>query len=392
MALFLVTCLCVLPLFFPIFSRLMADEGSIPIAANDFDGDLIVNTSDIDDDNDGIVDILEIAENGNDIDSDGDGKPDRLDLDSDNDGILDWKESGALIRLDLSSIRKVGPRLVGEVGTNGLIDVFESPVDTGELAYSLSNVDSRQDDVPDFLDLDSDNDGWPDLREAGVWQGYDTDGDGRLDAPPGSVGNDGIPDYLQVMVDQSCCDLDGDGDTDQSPVNTDMADFPDYQDLDSDNDGIPDIIELNGTDADGDGRVDNFLDVTGGIDGPDGMDDGLVVFPYSPTDNDGNGVEDHVDFIAPPVETGPDSAGSESGQDPQSQEPVPVAPSPDEGGGEANDDVLSDDSGTGAVRTGLNSSGCSIYSARTDSMLFALVVLCIIVLGWRNGTRGRSMP
>lgn len=383
MAVFLVVCLCVLPLFIPVFSRLSAEESAIVIAQNDFDGDLVVNTVDIDDDNDGIPDILEIADNGDDIDSDRDGQPDRLDLDSDNDGILDWQESGALIQLDLSAIRKVGPRLVGTIGSNGLIDAFESPIDTGELSYSLANVDSGQDEVPDFLDLDSDNDGWPDLLEAGVSPDYDSDGDARLDTPPGTVGADGIADYLQQFPDQSCCDLDGDGDQESNPINSDMTDLPDFQDLDSDNDGIYDIVELNGTDADGNGRVDNFLDTTGGINGPDGMDDGLNAFPLSPVDNDGNGVYDHLDIDTSTV--GPAEAG---GEDPTGQLPVPADTEPDQPSPEPSDTepdgLLSDDAGSGAVKTGLNSSGCSINSSANSAMLSIMFLFSVLALGYRR--------
>ncbi len=57
---------------------------------NDFDGDGIPNSTDIDDDNDGIPDVDEAA------DFDGDGQPDSLDLDSDNDGIFDIVEAGGV--------------------------------------------------------------------------------------------------------------------------------------------------------------------------------------------------------------------------------------------------------------------------------------------------------
>ncbi|MFK7889380.1 MAG: hypothetical protein AB8B63_01085 [Granulosicoccus sp.] len=364
-----------------------ADQRNVvPTPQNDFDGDLVVNTADIDDDNDGIPDQLEIAGNGDDVDSDSDGLPDRLDLDSDNDGILDWQESGALIQLDLASLRRVGPRLVGEVGTNGMIDLFETSVDSDQLSYSLSNRDEEQDSVPDFLDLDSDNDGWPDLREAGVSSDYDTDHDGRLDLTEASVGTDGIADYLQWSSEQSCCDLDGDGNQEPSPLNTDLTDLPDFQDLDSDNDGTFDLVELGGTDSDGDGRVDNFLDVTGGLDGPDGMDDGLVAFPLRPVDENGNGVDDHIEYVSGSVDVGPDSAGGDSqGQQPGQAMPdepvtVPTVPSADQ-------------SSSGLVKTGLSSSGCSIYSSTSGIVMWALLALSLSqIAGRRSRVRNRVKP
>ena len=58
------------------------------IVAADVDGDGINNSIDIDDDNDGILDVDELG------DTDGDGVPDCFDLDSDNDGIFDIYEAG----------------------------------------------------------------------------------------------------------------------------------------------------------------------------------------------------------------------------------------------------------------------------------------------------------
>jgi len=343
-------------LFVPFFTTLHAEDVVAPLRINDADGDLIVDTADIDDDNDGIPDLHEIAPDGSDIDSDKDGIPNRLDLDSDNDSILDWLESGAVKTLDLSSLRKLGPRLVGEVGSNGLLDVFEAPLDTGRLRYQIANTDVNQDDIPDYLDLDSDNDGWSDLNESGVSAEYDQNRDARIDAPPGSVGADGIADYLQQINDQACCDINGDGIDDISPINSDLIDLPDYQDLDSDNDGINDIIELNGTDVDNDGHVDNFVDAPANA---DGMDDGLLAFPYTTTDLNGNGVPDHADYIASAVT--PDTS-------------VPPA-------------QLQDPAQNGEILTGLNASGCSIASTASDLLMLLLAVFSIAVLAWRHTLR-----
>lgn len=364
----LVVILCLVPLFVPLFTTLYAADVVVPSRANDADGDLIVDTVDIDDDNDGIPDLHEIAPDGSDLDSDKDGMPNRLDLDSDNDSILDWLESGAIKTLDLSSLRKLGPRLVGEVGVNGMLDVFESPLDTGRLRYTLANTDVNQDDIPDFLDLDSDNDGWSDLNESRVSAAYDQNRDARIDAPPGSVGADGIADYLQQVNDRACCDVDGDGIDDISPINSDKTDLPDYQDLDSDNDGIFDILELNGTDADGNGYVDNFVDAPPNA---DGMDDGLLTFPYSTTDANGNGIPDHADYFASAVTPG-----------------APVAPErlPEQLPEQLNDPVQE-----GEILTGLNASGCSVASTASDLLLLLLSVLSIAVLAWRYTLRHTSL-
>ena len=267
-----------------------------PVAANptnDSDGDGIVDTVDIDDDNDGIPDVLEIEENGRERDSDFDGMPDRIDLDSDNDGILDVAESGLFVSLSLPGIRIVNGRLLTAVGANGIADVIETYVDSNQPAYRLLNTDEADGDVvPDYLDLDSDNDGILDLVEAGVTADLDSDNNGRIDGGPGSVGNDGILDLVQINNDQNCCDYDLDGIGDEIPRNTDGGDLPDYQDLDSDNDGINDLIEAGGNDRDQDGRIDSFFD---DANNPDGVDDQLFLIPLSIPDTDGDGVPDYRD-------------------------------------------------------------------------------------------------
>ncbi len=418
----------------------------LTVTNNDSDGDRIVDTVDVDDDNDGIPDVLEIEENGKDRDSDGDGMPDRLDLDSDNDGILDWKESGALISLDFTNLRVVAGRFVGQVGENGMNDNLESPLDTGQIVYKLRNTDKDDDDRPDFLDLDSDNDGLPDLIEAGVDQQFDQDGDARIDAPPGSVGNDGILDALQTINDASCCDVTGDGRDDSVPLNTDGGDFPDYQDHDSDNDGVSDIIEAGGSDYDRDGMVDNFFDA------PvlDGMDDALLSVPLWPGDENGNGVADHLDEFVQAGNAGPtepdtnvpdatdsddivdegddtdegepeDAAGSETEDDNSDAEPEGESeaatnnsdenseiqddepslgaaepqneeveagrePAPRPQLGEPSQFIAEDDPSLGIVRTGLTG-GCSIHSTGIDLMLLLMSVLSIAVIGWRYTLR-----
>ena len=60
------------------------------INSEDWDEDGIPDNIDLDDDNDGILDILE----GEDIDTDGDGIPNSKDTDSDGDGCYDAVEAG----------------------------------------------------------------------------------------------------------------------------------------------------------------------------------------------------------------------------------------------------------------------------------------------------------
>lgn len=345
---------------------------------NDSDADGVVDTADIDDDNDGVPDIWEIAADGGDMDSDKDGMPDRLDLDSDNDSLLDWQESGASRIADFSNLTVVGGRLNGDVGENGMLNVFERSFDSRQLVFELLNSDAPMDDVPDLRDLDSDNDGLPDLREAGVIQTMDNDGDSRIDAPPGSVGRDGIADQIQKINDQSCCDLNADGADDITPRNSDGVDFPDFQDLDSDNDGVFDLAEAGGSDLDANGRVDDFVDANG-----DGLDDSLIPLPLAFIDNNGNGADAEIDLAEKPANQGASSDGQSDilsdpvqGDDYQpSRDPV-LRPG-------AEGMPLDDGVSQGLVETGLGGSGCSITSRSSDLLLSLLAIASMSVLGWR---------
>ena len=207
-------------------------------AIADSDGDGIVNSSDADADNDGIPDIVENGApvlTGPYVDSDGDGIADYLDRDSDNDGLPDAIEAGMSAGV---------PR------------------------------DTDGDHIPDYLDRDTDNDGVPDALEGGAL-GVDTDGDGIDDAF--DVDTLGGSDANHDGVDDAAF-----------PRSTDGDGLPDYRDVDSDNDGILDGREANalGVDSDGDGIDNAFdVDVTGGTDANhNGIADNLQLVD---TDGDG---------------------------------------------------------------------------------------------------------
>ena len=118
---------------------------------SDFDCDGIFDLQDIDDDNDGIPDLVE----GNgDIDSDDDGIPDNYDIDDDNDGIPDVREWQTENDYKLPS--------GVDANNNGWDDVFEEMTEKS----SFSAVDTDNDSIPDYLDDDSDNDEISDFIEA----------------------------------------------------------------------------------------------------------------------------------------------------------------------------------------------------------------------------------
>jgi len=397
----------------------VATYGAIAMSANgDADKDGVADTIDIDDDNDSIPDIYEIAELGVDRDSDGDGVPDRLDLDSDGDGILDLNESGFYRSAAATQIRVESGRLRTQFGENGYADLLETQIDSGEIIFNLLNSDEQTGDILfDFQDLDSDNDGLLDLLEAGLPQTLDADRDGRIDPSFGGVGNDGIHDKFQIEVDVNCCDYNLDGTEDLTPRNTDGSDFPDFQDHDSDNDGIFDLREAGGQDIDNDSYVDGFLDDPGN---PDGVDDALLLIPLEPGDENEDGTPNHLDAqtqytgenvnenpqnepetetateTTQEVEQTPDPAKPESqpeagepeGQDDATSEGVVDADTiqPDKPSGAIADDGTASGS-TGSIETGL---GCSLQPRTSgfDPALPGLLLLALFGLV-RRATRSR---
>jgi gliding motility-associated-like protein len=232
----------------------------------DSDGDGVGDVTDLDDDNDGIPDTTEGSG-----DADGDGIPNRLDRDSDNDGITDVIEAGGIDANDDGIID-------GFADSDG--DGLANTVDPTTGGTPLTVPDSDGDGRPNFLDLDSDNDGLPDIREAG---GIDADNNGVVDVLT-DTDKDGIAD----LVDPST------GGTPLPRPDTDGDGRPNYIDRDSDNDGIPDTIEAGGVDANGDGAADGFIDTDN-----DGFNDTIDVetlgTPLSAPDKDGDGRANYLD-------------------------------------------------------------------------------------------------
>ncbi|HIN86554.1 MAG TPA: hypothetical protein EYN06_08745, partial [Myxococcales bacterium] len=209
------------------------------------------------------------------VDSDGDGIPDFKDIDDDNDGILDSTEFGG--------INSSGDSDGDHVPDWQDADSSDCP-DTNDdgICDSLSaNIDFDGDGIPNHLDLDADGDGIADLIEGG---GNDTDGDGVLDDITDSDG-DGLADLV---------DTDNDG-TPLPVPDTDNDGAPDFLDLDSDGDGLSDVTEGGGVDADSDGLLDDDLDGDGDglADSVDGNDGGE---PLPLPDTDEDGVPDYQDW------------------------------------------------------------------------------------------------
>lgn len=208
---------------------------------------------DIDKDKDGIPDFVESNMPEAFGDHDGDGIINAFDedypgfVDTDGDFVNDWFQAD------------------GDVDGDGIPNYLDLDF-PGRIDSNNDGVDDRfdadLDGIPNMFDLDSDNDGIPDVVEAG---GVDENGDGKLDNFIDTDG-DGLSDQVDANLSGAfnsglglgLKDNDGDG-------------VPNMFDLDSDADGIPDVREVGGIDANNDGRVDNFIDLNG-----DGMADHIM--------------------------------------------------------------------------------------------------------------------
>ncbi len=117
-----------------------------------------------------------------DEDTDNDGIIDRLDLDSDNDGIPDNVEAQTTLGYITPSGISAG---IIDIDGDGLddnydLDTTSSSTDT---SIGLLPVNTDGTDEQDFIDTDSDNDGFPDIQENGLADAIsnpfsDADGDG----------------------------------------------------------------------------------------------------------------------------------------------------------------------------------------------------------------------
>ncbi len=231
-------------------------------------------------------------------DWDRDGIINSLDLDSDNDGILDVQEARPNC-VNFASV--INGMVTGtDADKNGLL----SSADNGsgfanQAANGLQPQDLDRDGRPNFLDLDSDGDGITDATESratydtdGVVSGVDADGDGVRAESFGSI--------LPTIADN----FNGHGANGIVLLDSDSDGKPNVYDIDSDNDGITDNVEGQSTcgyqvptsnDCDGDGVLDTYdlggcascLRTSGGITPFDKDGDGTPDYLDTDTDNDG---------------------------------------------------------------------------------------------------------
>ncbi len=296
------------------------------IAAGDTDGDLIPDSVDIDDDNDGILDVSEGSQS--DTDTDGDFIPDSLDDDADGDNVPDSIEGHDADQDGVADRTLAGQDSDGD----GLDDRFD-PDCTGANCTGIFGVPASKQNTggsakPDFQDSDDDGDGFATINEQPF--ALDSDGDGTPDYLDADQDYDRDGDSILDVVD---LDDDGDGirDSVEGTADTDADGIIDRLDTDSDNDNVPDEIEafdvnhtgratVNPANADvNNNGLDDAYDTacTGsncgtviGIDAPlpntdgdslpdyrdnDDDDDGLFTSPDEDRDGDGDPTNDDVD-------------------------------------------------------------------------------------------------
>ena len=166
-------------------------------------------------------------------DSDGDGINDQNDFDSDNDGIPDFIESQGLNLVALSNV---------DANADGIDDVF---------GIGFTAADTDNDGVPNYLDLDSDNDGIHDLDESGNGA-TDINSDGIIDG--NNFGTNGLANSLETVPNN--------GTINYTITDTDSNGILNYVSLDSDNDLCNDVIEAGYLDSNGDGLLGGTTPVT----------------------------------------------------------------------------------------------------------------------------------
>ncbi len=312
----------------------------ISLNFGDGDQDGIVNSLDLDSDNDGIPDIVEAGG----VDTNGDGMVDSF-VDTDNDGLSDQYDTDnggtALTNPNTDSNGNQDPYDLDSDG-DGITDLIESQASTNSprvpVGMDSDNdgidnsfdpdhgnnltipVDTDGDGTPDYLDSDSDNDGDSDALEA-----WDTDNDGIADII--ALGIDSDSDGLDNNFDNlsglnSTTNVTNNGQTSSSfpdldgntlerdwrdALNADLDGDgnPNSADIDDDNDGILDVDEGSLTNLDSDGDlVQDFLDLDSDNDGLlDNFESQAGPVGYispSGVDTDGDGLDDAYDTDCSP--------------------------------------------------------------------------------------------
>jgi len=241
----------------------------------DNDGDGIIDISDIDDDNDGVPDVEEVCGAGAAAFSCGDIVSDPS-ADDDGDNVVNYQDS------DYCTLNSLGV---------------------------CQSLDTDNDGIIDLFDLDSDGDGVFDLYEAGTNPLFSDTLGGRSDGLVDAFLNVEDPTTLIDDDDDGWADIydSSQGGTSLSIPNTDGDNLSNMKDIDSDNDGIIDIIEFqttwsykapSGIDRNGNGidSVYDHYELPGGLSNVRAEDtDFDLAFDYIDFDADDDGLSDYIE-------------------------------------------------------------------------------------------------
>jgi hypothetical protein len=257
----------------------------------DFDNDGIPNEQDLDDDNDGVSDLLDLfpLDPSETVDADLDGIGDNADTDDDNDDVPDEMDAFPFDATENNDNDNDG------IGDNADTDDDNDNVLDSEDAFPFDpteTIDTDNDGIGNNADNDDDNDGGLDDNDAfplDPTETIDSDNDGIGNNADLDDDNDGTPDVNDAFTR----DPTEDTDTDEDGIGNNA-------DEDDDNDGINDIDDEFPLDA-GDAR-DNDQDGIGDNadldDDNDDFPDLLDAFPFNPNENadfDNDGIGDNAD-------------------------------------------------------------------------------------------------
>ena len=211
-------------------------------------------------------------------DLDGDGIADTIDLDNDDDGIPNVVELGLADNDYDATVLNDPTNIWVDLDQDGVHDSYDP-----DYGGAVTPIDTDGDGTPDYIDLDSDNDG--------IYDSVEYDGFGDID-----VTGDGVGDGSDFYDPSTGNEQDGDGILGIADLNDDKVgndhgsnNYPDP--IDSDGDGIPNYLDVDSNDATNNTLNGSDIDNTiyGSLDADnDGVIDGN-------TDADSDGLLDAFD-------------------------------------------------------------------------------------------------
>ncbi len=276
---------------------------------NDSDGDGLTNSQELqlntdpllnDSDGDGLLDGEEVFDVNFPRDTDGNGDINPLDNDDDGDG-NNTRDELDIIDLDNDNNPLTNPLDLDQDGIADHLDADTDPSDGNdsdqdnlddyfECQQQVPCADSDLDGVPNYMDLDSDNNGLSDVSEPLPMR--DTDGDQQADYADSDDDNDDLLDVFEINSPShlNLDDQDLDGIVSFKDADEDLSD----RDNDSDKDGLSDVIECpipttcHDNDQDG---IPNYMDQDSDN---NSIDDQAELLPLM--DTDGDGLLDYADI------------------------------------------------------------------------------------------------